>query len=82
MRDRHKPLPKYFPLVAEAFSPRDPVALVERVSDCAICAPFFGAGAVLAAVAECFRFFTGSLSSPTVRPGKPAASKYIEFPTT
>jgi hypothetical protein len=35
-------LPNYFPVVAEAFIPRDPVALVERVGDCAISAPFLG----------------------------------------
>jgi hypothetical protein len=75
-------LPNYFPVVTEAFNLRDPVPLVERVGDCTISAPFFGAGTVLEAVTESFPFCSGSLSSPTVRPGKPAALKYIEFPTT
>ena len=73
-------MPNYFPVVTEAFNLRDPVALVERVGDCAISAPFFGAGTVLEAVTECFPFCSGSLSSPTVRPGKPAAFRFFDAP--
>jgi len=77
-----KDLSNYFPVIAEVFVPRGPMILVERVGDCAVFAPFLEAGAVFEAVVEYFPFSRGSFSSPTVRPGKPAASKYIEFPTT
>jgi len=77
-----KDLANYFPVIAEVFVPRGPVMLSERVGDCAVAARFFGAGGVVEPVAEYLLLSSDSLSSPTVRPAKPAASKYMEFPTT